>query len=1600
MAVALLDGVAWYAGLLLDDRSLMAVALTLCIVWGLALLCTMAQSVMLRLDDLALQGIACADADDQGQTGRRRLGRLMASVAARRAESRWTPVAAHGRIRRWLLPRGVRACRQFVQLDQDDTPVGIHRSTLPRMRGWYRCVSVTARWHGPFSLFAATRIIPDGTGVAVLPEATQPSSGVRAVVADKRLKGQAQTENAGTVREYAPGDSPRLISWSQSAHRGHLMVRETGRDVRSTLVVVLDVRDPGTTQTQADAQAREAAPLLEPSLGGARGRTVIVTDGVHVANDTGSAMRLLAACRPIADDGPADNTGVANDPRARTTGGETDDETRRVNNDETRHTQASRYAHAVAGLCSERSGAVTVLLLTAQPQGDLAQALRASVPERLRVVQVETPAEPPQRYAVTVMPETAVCEPSEMPAKAAAYRSASPGTTRRNAWRRFVPQRLPKTGRADATRPGTSSPASALSGESSPGRTALGVSSSGVSSSPSPLASGMLAVCLMVCFALALQPLTAIVSVGWWTWLAAASLALASIACAIPVRRPRMLAVRIAAFIVAQVVALAVLVLIRLHGELGFWLFAVPAAPDVQSQTASGVSIATSAQSLADVSPWAGSSPWAVLTGVASQGLDALLVQLPPVQVDAAGDVDLMMVTALAVIAVRLMLCSRRVAPLMALLPAFGFAARFAFVGTVTPWWQLGVLVAAFVLLLWSSSTLPVRVPLPLGASAVVTAMVLSLTPSAVNLALDVPLSLGESKGLLSSNTINPMIDLKRSVTSGSDSTVLSYVASQRLYLRMTTLDDFNGDTWSFDKDLTKKAGLYGSGIQLGRNKDANDTDWQVSRRQLQQLLVNNPALYYPWLMSGGGNLGSDDPSALTYTFSDSSDDSPWMASAQVTIEGLRTRFLPVSGLPVATIVKNGWKQYSDGTIYSPDATTQAEQRYTAAGLYYEPITSDKGFDQITGVTDTRQKLIDMTVSETTPWSERTSLRRQWAAQGLGEIHGNWLAIPLDVSQYGTAKASDGTIIGMGHRSLTSVEDSSYDSYDIDTFSDMSRERLGISDDDVIALASSPKGFLMLIPVSETDALDRLMSEDDADAYQSIYDDMEAVATGMGYGDSGFSTRSGTSRQWAPFTENDLNKAFARIAANEKTIRSHYLSLPDDLPQNVRSLVARAKREGTPTTGDDADQQIAAMRWLVDYFTNKANNFVYSLDAPDGNGRDNMAMIDTFLDQHAGYCAHYASALAVLGRAMGVPTRMVMGYHKGVGNPTSTVSTTEDFWYGSASENRYDVAAKQLHAWVEAYIDGVGWVPFDVTPASTSNGSAESASSSSSTTSTNTQAKQQAEQSQTTQQQNAQKKTTTQQSTKTTAKNTASAATPKTGATMPVLPRWAAVALWTAFAMLLTGLLAATPALLRRRRRRRALALIAAAGKSRNGAGSEPPGPDSGPDAASAVGGGSRRGRRAGSRKTGGNAGNSTGGSTGGKTRRAWFAAWQEILDTAYDARVRWNDSDTERAIAELVTAGPKTVRHERHDVETAPFGNSGEPTRNLPQEDRELIMQACRQVTAIAFGGRPAVPDEALAERLRTFCLHYDAMVRRRLTFPQRMRRRLLPPSLLRRRR
>jgi hypothetical protein len=94
------------------------------------------------------------------------------------------------------------------------------------------------------------------------------------------------------------------------------------------------------------------------------------------------------------------------------------------------------------------------------------------------------------------------------------------------------------------------------------------------------------------------------------------------------------------------------------------------------------------------------------------------------------------------------------------------------------------------------------------------------------------------------------------------------------------------------------------------------------------------------------------------------------------------------------------------------------------------------------------------------------------------------------------------------------------------------------------------------------------------------------------------------------------------------------------------------------------------------------SNFAYTLDIPAPP--INQDVVDYFLfDLKKGYCDYFATSMAVLARAAGLPSRIVVGYASGSYNPFKA---------------EYEITQADAHAWTEIYFSGIGWVEFEPTP--------------------------------------------------------------------------------------------------------------------------------------------------------------------------------------------------------------------------------------------------------------------------------------------------------------
>lgn len=175
------------------------------------------------------------------------------------------------------------------------------------------------------------------------------------------------------------------------------------------------------------------------------------------------------------------------------------------------------------------------------------------------------------------------------------------------------------------------------------------------------------------------------------------------------------------------------------------------------------------------------------------------------------------------------------------------------------------------------------------------------------------------------------------------------------------------------------------------------------------------------------------------------------------------------------------------------------------------------------------------------------------------------------------------------------------------------------------------------------------------------------------------------------------------VAAGEdriqQTVNLHY-KVESDIPSPTRSQIQAAGAGGgldsvtrevprgldpsvtaltTQVVGDATTAGDKALR--IQQFL-RSDAFDYSLQAPtSSSGSD--AISSFLLDQRSGYCIHFASAMIAMARVEGIDARMAIGFTPGQQQDDGT----------------YAVTSHDAHAWPELYLDGLGWVAFEPTPA-------------------------------------------------------------------------------------------------------------------------------------------------------------------------------------------------------------------------------------------------------------------------------------------------------------
>ena len=145
--------------------------------------------------------------------------------------------------------------------------------------------------------------------------------------------------------------------------------------------------------------------------------------------------------------------------------------------------------------------------------------------------------------------------------------------------------------------------------------------------------------------------------------------------------------------------------------------------------------------------------------------------------------------------------------------------------------------------------------------------------------------------------------------------------------------------------------------------------------------------------------------------------------------------------------------------------------------------------------------------------------------------------------------------------------------------------------------------------------------------------------------------------------------ALSDVFVDPEIDRSVYLQLPGARLARTKEL-ARSLSRGT---------QEETIQEMLNFLRN--GTYLYSLENLPLSGNP----LEDFLFNHKyGNCEYFASAMAVMLRMAGIPSRVVGGYRGGYYNDTGEY---------------YLVPQKNAHVWVEAYLESGRWKRLDPTPA-------------------------------------------------------------------------------------------------------------------------------------------------------------------------------------------------------------------------------------------------------------------------------------------------------------
>lgn len=158
------------------------------------------------------------------------------------------------------------------------------------------------------------------------------------------------------------------------------------------------------------------------------------------------------------------------------------------------------------------------------------------------------------------------------------------------------------------------------------------------------------------------------------------------------------------------------------------------------------------------------------------------------------------------------------------------------------------------------------------------------------------------------------------------------------------------------------------------------------------------------------------------------------------------------------------------------------------------------------------------------------------------------------------------------------------------------------------------------------------------------------------------------------------------IGADDNVLKSYseyvnntYLTVPSYLDSYLEDFIEENDIQGM--NNDSAYSRYCVAQEINDLLS---ENYSYSLS---GENQGEYALVQFLNESKSGHCSLYASAMTLLLRELDIPARYCTGF---------------SIYPSKINGNTVELKERNLHAWVEVYIDELGWVTFDPTAAAVS----------------------------------------------------------------------------------------------------------------------------------------------------------------------------------------------------------------------------------------------------------------------------------------------------------